>query len=257
VPREQRFSFDEVAELYDRVRPSYPAALVEDVLTWSGVTPGERILEIGCGTGLATQLFASRGYRMLCLEPGPEMARVGRARLARFPAVELVQSTLEDWQAEPAAFGLAISAQAFHWVDAAIGLPRLAEALRPGGALAIFGSAPVADASPLREALDRAYAAHAPTLGPLPSTRWYAGGVVAEQLARSARFGPVELRAYPWSQVYGAEEYADLLSTSSDHRMLPTEQREALLAAIRAAVEEHGGCIEVRYETHLHLARRA
>ena len=41
--------FDEVAELYDRVRPSYPVALIDEMLAMSGISRGGRILEIGCG----------------------------------------------------------------------------------------------------------------------------------------------------------------------------------------------------------------
>jgi len=54
----RRLSFGGVAELYDRSRPSYPPALVDDVLEFAGVGPGEadRALEVGAGTGKATVL---------------------------------------------------------------------------------------------------------------------------------------------------------------------------------------------------------
>ena len=65
---EQRFVFDEIAELYDRARPGYPEALVDDVVALSGIAPGGRILEIGSGTGKATEAFARRGFRIVCLE---------------------------------------------------------------------------------------------------------------------------------------------------------------------------------------------
>jgi ubiquinone/menaquinone biosynthesis C-methylase UbiE len=46
---EQRFTFDEVADLYDRHRPGYPEALFEDLISLAGVSPPDRVLEIGCG----------------------------------------------------------------------------------------------------------------------------------------------------------------------------------------------------------------
>jgi hypothetical protein len=54
----RRLAFGSVAELYDRSRPSYPPALVDDVLGLVGVAP--RVLEVGAGTGKATVLFAAR-----------------------------------------------------------------------------------------------------------------------------------------------------------------------------------------------------
>jgi SAM-dependent methyltransferase len=51
-------TFEKGAELYDKARPQYPEQLVKDVLTLSEIPSNGRILEVGCGTGQATLLFA-------------------------------------------------------------------------------------------------------------------------------------------------------------------------------------------------------
>src|SRR5215467_9477189 len=112
MSREPRQTFDEVAELYDRVRPRYPAQLIDDVITSAALTPQARLLEVGCGTGKATVDFAARGFRMVCLEPGANLARFARERLARFAHVEIVEQPLEAWEPEPESFDAVISAQA-------------------------------------------------------------------------------------------------------------------------------------------------
>jgi 2-polyprenyl-3-methyl-5-hydroxy-6-metoxy-1,4-benzoquinol methylase len=76
-----RATIDEVALLYDAVRPGYPEALFDDVVALSGIPPGGRILEVGCGTGQATVPFARRGYRILCVELGENLAAVARHNL--------------------------------------------------------------------------------------------------------------------------------------------------------------------------------
>ncbi len=115
MPTEQRFAFDEVGELYDRHRPRYPEALFEDLISLSGISPDGRILEIGCGTGQATVPLARRGFPVLCLEPGPRLARLAREKLASFPNVRVICETFEAWGIEAGAFSLIVSAQAFHW----------------------------------------------------------------------------------------------------------------------------------------------
>src|SRR5215471_12761869 len=110
MPKEQRLTFDEVPELYDRNRPSYPDALFDDLVSLSGILPEGRILEIGCGTGQATIPLAQRGFSVICLEPGPSMARLAKAKLARFPRVQVLRATFEDWPVERGAFGLVVSA---------------------------------------------------------------------------------------------------------------------------------------------------
>src|SRR3954447_8835038 len=93
-PRAQ--SFGKVAELYDRYRPGYPAALLDDVLA-------RRILEAGAGTGRATRALAERGAAIVAVEPDPAMAEVVRAR-TQGRDVEVVVSTFEDYAPTPRAF---------------------------------------------------------------------------------------------------------------------------------------------------------
>ena len=68
-----------MADLYDHARPSYPSALVDDVLDYAGAVAAAtvRALEVGAGTGKATALFAARGLNVLAIEPSAEMARDG------------------------------------------------------------------------------------------------------------------------------------------------------------------------------------
>src|SRR5207245_4033557 len=82
-----RTSFDRNAELYDAARPPYPDALVDVAVVRSGIQAGGRILEIGAGTGKATLAFARRGYAILALEAGANMAAVLRRNVAMFPAL--------------------------------------------------------------------------------------------------------------------------------------------------------------------------
>lgn len=258
MPAEQRFGFDEIPELYDRTRPQNPAALFGDLVSLAGISPGGRILEIGCGTGRATVPLAQRGFPVLCVEPGRAMAHFARQKLARFPGVEVLQSTFEEWPVERGAFSLVVSAQAFHWVAPEVRFAKAAVALDACGALAVVGNAPVLQRSPLREAIDAVYAVHAPTLvGPSPA-RWYAEeGPVSDLFAASGCFGLITSRHYPRSQTYSPSEYCDLLRTHSDHRLGPHGQLELLLRALLEAILVHGDSIEVAYEAHLYLSPRA
>jgi SAM-dependent methyltransferase len=60
-PMRLRETFAEAAELYDRARPGYSAALFSDLAELACIGPGCRVLEIGCGTGQATLPLAERG----------------------------------------------------------------------------------------------------------------------------------------------------------------------------------------------------
>ena len=139
-----RETFDEAAELYDRARPGYPAALFDDLAALACIGPGCRVLELGCGTGQATVPLAERGCAIVCVELGAGMAAVARRKLARFPSVEVVVAPFEDWPLPPEPFDTVVSATAFHWLDPAVRVAKAADALRPGGALATIATHHVA-----------------------------------------------------------------------------------------------------------------
>src|ERR687893_552443 len=85
-----RTTFDGAALLYDEVRPGYPEELFDDVVSLSGIPSGGRILEVGCGTGQATLPLARRGYNILCVELGENLAAVARRNLAAYPRVGIL-----------------------------------------------------------------------------------------------------------------------------------------------------------------------
>lgn len=250
---EQRFVFDEVADEYVRVRPSYPDELIADLIAAAELHDGSRLLEIGCGPGNASVLFAGHGYRMLCLEPGPHLAELAHRRLGDAARVEV--TTFEEWALERRAFDLVFAAQSFHWIDPRVALGKCAQALAPGGTLAIFGNRPLVDGdTPLHKEISEAYARHAPDIVHAP-VAYNSGDNFRRLIDESGLFEPAQSREYPWQRDYSADECVALLGTQSDHRMLPADRRESLLAAIHAAVERHGGVRRMPYLTALGWAR--
>lgn len=91
-------SFDRVADLYQQARPTYPEALIDQIIHYGRLTGESPLLEIGAGTGKATLPLAKRGFCITGLEPGPKLAEIARQRLAAFARVT---STFEQWSAAP------------------------------------------------------------------------------------------------------------------------------------------------------------
>src|SRR5215212_6661519 len=90
--KQLRATFQEVPELYDRARPTYPDALFDDLEEMAGLRPGSRVLEIGPGTGKATVSLAGRGYGITGVELGADLAAVARRNV---PQVEIVVADFE------------------------------------------------------------------------------------------------------------------------------------------------------------------
>jgi SAM-dependent methyltransferase len=255
-----RLAFGQVAELYDRARPSYPRAAIDHVVEAAGLAAPARILEVGAGTGKATLQLAERGLGVVALEPSAEMAAVARIRCAAHPGVEIVESEFESWS-PPGPFPMLVSAASWHWIDPGRRYELAGRALLSGGTLAALWTFPEWGRCDLRGALARAYRGASPQLAadfpmhPDSEPTTLAGDWRAEIESSPAFTGPM-VRTYPWSQRYTSDGYARLLQTHQDHILLEPAARGELLSVVRAAIDAAGGIIELPLTTRLCLARR-
>ncbi len=256
-----RTTFDGDALLYHEMRPGYPEELFDDVVSLSGIPPGGRILEIGCGTGQATLPLARRGYRVLCIELGENLAAVARRNLASYPRAEVLTADFEEWSPPKGAFDLAISATAFHWLDPCVAYPKVARALKPGGVIALFWNEHVhSDVSAgFFEAVQRVYEREAPEIvkpedkrGP-PRPEEVLDRT--DEIEGSGVFEGVTRRLYRWDETYDAEGYLRVLNTYSGHRSLHDDTRESLFRGIAGLLDTRfGGTIIKGYLTTLYVA---
>jgi 2-polyprenyl-3-methyl-5-hydroxy-6-metoxy-1,4-benzoquinol methylase len=158
---ERRFVFDAIADLYGAARPSYPAALFSDVIGEAALSPGDQVLEVGCGAGAATQGFANRGLHITAIDPGPELVRVARERVASTD-VTYVVTTFEDWPLQAEAFRLVFCAQAWHWISPEVSFAKASAALASSGVLAVFSNDAMDMAEPLLSEILEVYRRLAP-----------------------------------------------------------------------------------------------
>lgn len=258
---DRRATFDEDAAGYDLGRPGYPAELYDELVARCGLGPETRVLEIGCGTGQATRELLDRGAVVTAVELGPSLAALAREKLAG-RAVEVRTGAFENQPLEPASFDLAASATAFHWVDAAVALPRIADALVAGGWLAlwwtIFGDPDRPD--PFRAAAQPAFDRWQPRIDSQAGVDRTLSDLerIVDATETSGRFGPIERRQYAWEGQHDPGQLRQLFSTHSTMRAMPEDDRAALLDALEGlARDRFGGQVVRPYLTVLFLARRS
>lgn len=259
---QRRETFDQVASLYDQARPGYPEALFEDVIAFSNIPADGLILEIGCGTGQATLPFARRGYRIHCIELGADLAALAKRNLAQYPNVAVSNDSFETWPIQNGIYDLVISATAFHWIDAAIRYQKTAQALRPGGAIALFWNTHVQTSisTDFFQAVQEVYLRFAPDLAaefkglPHPDN---APTPVKNEIEHSDLYTHVHVRKYKWDEIYNKEAYINLLNTHSDHRALEGAARAQLFQEVGELIDtQFAGHITREYLTMLYLAKR-
>jgi SAM-dependent methyltransferase len=239
-------SFGLNAERYDRARPGYPAALVERIVAAS---PGRDVLDVGCGTGITARLFQAAGCRVLGVDPDERMAD-----LARRNGVEAEVAMFEAWDPAGRAFDAVLAGQAWHWVDPVAGAAKAAQALRPGGRLAVFWNA-FGFPPDLGEAFAAVYRRVIPDS---PVSRRGLTGQDAYQLMcakaaggirQAGGFGEPEQWRFEWDRPYTREEWLDQVPTFGGHSLLPPDSLKELLDGIGAAIDAAGGGFTMHYAT--------
>jgi len=133
-PDDIRFSFNEVPEVYDRVRPSYPVDLFDTLFQMLPAQP--KILEVGPGTGQATKDLLARGAFVHAIEIGPKMAAKLRSNLPS-DRLSIGVGDFEAFEVMAGETDAVFSATAYHWISGQAQTDRPAVILRPGGLVAI------------------------------------------------------------------------------------------------------------------------
>lgn len=256
IDRSRRITFEESADLYNETRPGYPEQLVEDVVSLSKIPDGGRILEIGCGPGNATILFARRGFEILAVELGSRLSGYAKQNCRVYPNVMVLNLAFEDWSVEAGGFDLAISADAFHWIQPEIGYPKVACALKPTGKLAFFWNTPSEMDPEIEKALTHVYKSRAPQAerpeGSL--TEDWMIRTMTDVISQSGCFRDVTVNGYHVTETQTTDHYIKKLWTYSSHRSLDRRERRNLYDGIRRVLDRFGGKITTTRRVILFMA---
>ncbi len=248
---DEKHSFDGVAAEYHAMRPAYPDALFADLAAVVGGA-GQRVLEVGCGSGQATRGLLAQGWDVVAVDPGAELIALAKTSVTGDVAWRVIP--FEAFEPAPAHFRLVASAQAWHWIDPTIAFAKAAAALQQGGTLAVFGHVPMPPPAEVLARVEPIYAEFAPELwGHLPEAWYLPGGPVRALFDASGLFGPVTHQAYAWSEQVSGRALVRQLRTRSYYGALGAERCDRLLAEVEAALQPLGD-ISLRHETHLYRA---
>lgn len=243
---------------YHASRPPYPEIVWSTLRERGLLREGIDILEIGAGTGLATEhLLDAKPRRVVAVEPDGRLAAFLAERL---PSANVLDLPFEEAVLPEAGFDLVVSATAFHWLDAVPALKRIHLLLRPSGAVALwwnnFGDAGRGDA--FHEATKHLFVGHqtSPSGG---GTDVPYGLNVAARLRdlRAGGFAPDEPVVVPSTLTLDPAHVRRLYATYSNITVLPVDERERVLDGLADVAErEFGGVVTRNMTTSIYTASR-
>jgi SAM-dependent methyltransferase len=251
--------FSGLAEIYARCRPDYPGEAIDDIVRTCGLARDSVVVDVGCGTGISSRLFAARGFTVIGVEPNADMRRQAessdgerRGVSPPCPDVTYGDGTAEATGLPDACARVVVAAQAFHWFRPEPALREFHRILVAGGWVALMWNE--RDDTDLFTAAVSAVIRTAPRAEQIEGPRRQAG----EAIFHSPLFQKTERRVFRHEQIVDEE---GLIGRAFSASYAPREPAaaEAFAAGLRDAFArfQQGGKAALRYETSVYFGQKS
>ena len=246
--------FDTIPEQFDRFRPRYSADLFECLTDEAGIGPQTTVLEIGPGTGQATDPILNTGCDYHAIELGEHLCAIMQAKYGARPNFHIVNDDFITHDFGDSKFDVIYSAAAIQWIPERVAFPKTLELLRPGGMLAmmfLIGDYRTPDEALYRK-IQKVYDAYYKPVTPYKDMK------EPFDYLHAADYGyeGLERRDFHGTRVFTADEYVSYCGTHSDHIVIPEPLKTQFFEALRKTVLENGNRVEFRDTYVLYMARK-
>ena len=239
--RKESEMFDRTADYYDKFRPSYPMEIVDKIISAANLDNNSRLLEIGSGSGKATELFAPKGFNIFCVDPGENLVRNGRKKFLKFQNIKFQVARFEELDLEPKQYDVVFSAQAFHWVPQPAGYEKCAITLKDNGYLALFWNMYITYDNELdRELvqLSNKYGGFADFLSANGCEKRI--NSIAKSIENSGHFNSPVIHRALWNETYSADQYYGFVQTGNSFVQKSEEEKSNAYNDIKRLADKYG-----------------
>lgn len=249
---EFRKVFDTIPEEFDKYRPRYSKELFTDLINYACIAPGKKVLELGPGTGQATEPILNTGCEYHAIELGEHLYAKMKEKYGDRPNFNIINDDFITYDFGEEKYDLIYSAATIQWIPEEIAFSKTYKLLKPGGVLAMMLTR--ADYRSSNEELynniQKVYDEYFK-----PETEYEHGGFKYEN-AVNYGYTDFEKREFKGQRVFTADEYAAFCGTHCDHIVLPDSCKNKFFAGIRQAVMNAGNRIVFNDTYVLYLTRK-
>ncbi len=234
---EFRKVFDIIPDQFDKYRPKYSDELFSSLIDYAKVGPGTRVLEIGPGTGQATDPILRTGCEYHAIELGEHLYRKMKEKYGDLPNFHIVNDDFITHDFGEEKYDLIYSAATIQWIPEEIAYPKIFSLLKPGGVLAMMltSSEYKSNDEVLYEKIQKLYDEYFKPDIP------YTHGGFRYTAAPEYGYTDVEKHEFFGKRTMNAEEYVAFSGTHCTHIVIPDSIRETFFEKLHDAVEEAGG----------------
>lgn len=221
---------------YALFRPAPPAALVPLLLRFARCARAPRVVDLGCGTGLSTRIWAAQAAEVVGIDRSEAM--LAEARRVSEHNVRYLQGDAAATGLALASVDVAVAVQSFHWMEPAATLREIGRILRAGGVFAAVDTVFPPAIDPELDLVFADFLARAQrVLGHEGGVRWSKEGHLC-RMVESGQFSHVRELELHAVERGGAERFVGFAKSAVDLsslRALGADDRDLGLDALAAA----------------------
>lgn len=249
---EFRKVFDTIPDQFDKYRPRYSAKLFADLIEYAEVGPGKTVLELGPGTGQATDPVLNSGCEYHAIELGEHLFEMMKRKYGGYPNFHIINDDFITHDFGSQKFNMIYSAATIQWIPEEIAYPKTYALLKPGGILAMMltrGDYKTPNEN-LFNKIQQVYSLYFK-----PETEYTHGGF---QYTNATNYGyeGFEKREYYGKREFTADEYVAFSGTHCDHIVISEPYRSQFYNGLREAVLEAGDKIVFHDTFVLYLVKK-
>jgi ubiquinone/menaquinone biosynthesis C-methylase UbiE len=250
--RKLKNTFSKVSKLYDSARPSYPAKLVNDIFRKAKINNKSKILDIGCGPGTATQLFAKKNCQIIGIDIGKSLISIAKKKALKNCNISYRTTSFEKSRFKPENFNLIYSAQAWHWIDPNIAYVKAHELLESGGHLALFWKNEEFEKNKFMRKVSNLFVKHCGKKNRKP----VAIKKAEKELKKCKLFHPYEKKEYLVKIKFARKKFSDMIHTYSWVIALSGKNKENFETEFSKLLEKQNKNFTIPYKYTLLIAKK-
>ena len=247
-----RLIFDTIPEQFDRYRPRYSPELFDALIEYAKLGPGKSVLELGPGTGQATDPVLTTGCDYHAIELGEHLYLKMLEKYGGYGNFHIDKGDFIDFDFGERRFDLIYSAATIQWIPEQTAFGKTFGLLKPGGTLAMMLTK--GDyRTPNEELYLKIQEVYSEYFKPeIP----YSHGGFRYIAAPEYGFVGFERREFSGRREMDADGYVAYCGTHCDHLSIPEPGRTAFFEALRKTVAESGNRVVFNDTYVLYLCRK-
>ena len=249
---DKRLVFNTISEQFEQWREKYIPELFEYIIKTCEMTKKKSCLEIGPGTGQASDFAINTGCDYTAIELGANLAEIMKKKYSRYDNFKIIVDDFEKHIFEKESFDIVYSAATIQWIQEEIAYKKCYEILKDNGYLAMFRmlddyKTPNPD---LYKEIQDVYDRHFSVRIPYTCKFDYTNG---------AKYGftYMERKAFYGNRSYTADGFVEYIKTHADHITIKEENKEAFFKGIHESIMRHGNEMKINATYVLDLYKKA